>query len=793
MFMESIYCEQYLLDNPQLCSDSKFMFNAVSYDPKLIRYSGEKCYYDPDFLNVVFSKYKITLDDLYFNPKLCSNRFIMKFFPEYRMYCTYLSFDEKVEFLSDYLKNGYDIKTLPFFDSRFNHECDINRVVDFVDFFNSYIDQNDINNQEFYFHILDRLIDAVLNIRYSNGKKNFMFNSVVSLNNYLLNCFDSYFISGNYSYISNFINDVYVFLNYSLSFDYINDIVLKFYDFFMKNGFIDLSITGSFFNEVLNLHRNYFMSSNKDLVYKKICGSFDLSEKRKKSILVSKKLSIISSLISSRRFSDLGIDEKLYSSFIDGVIFSIKQNSDIKKIGFDDSFFEGLIDIFNSNGFLDDSNFDGLCSDQNVIDFICRKFNNLRLKFLNNVSFSDLNFNYYKSKYPFNYSNYLIYSNDVFYRNLSKIILGISDYSNINLCDDMHYMLYLVPFVDLFDEFKVESFIDMLSVYDTVKSKLDVSNVFDRLGEFISLSSVYCSIDSLDMMVLGNDILSKVGKESAHAYSDFYLKMLNRGYSYIPSISFDDGSYSYESGVFADINRLLIGHSLKAKSCINIGTDSFNELLLEPTGDVILVRDKSNVISRILLFRRGNLIQIVSNVNTKFPLSVYQEICNQIVSKSSIIGDNIDFVFVNCSSISSDISGLNVVKDSRFITNFPHADFFNYAVCLYSKENSVISFDDSFLGIYPKVRLGVIENPSSEYITRLRALDVLLENDFYKRELKKDLFQPYVSFNYIYSICGEDWYICVDKELNVEKLVLPICSCSRELVYGESKVKYYKK
>ena len=68
-----------------------------------------------------------------------------------------------------------------------------------------------------------------------------------------------------------------------------------------------------------------------------------------------------------------------------------------------------------------------------------------------------------------------------------------------------------------------------------------------------------------------------------------------------------------------DPERLLIGKKPRDTSCIDLlhpgGVKTYNEVLLKYTGDVILVRNQNhNLVSRILMFRRGNVVQLVTAV-----------------------------------------------------------------------------------------------------------------------------------------------------------------------------------
>ncbi len=779
--------EKDLIMNPSLCNVSFVMRQAVKGNPCLIRYSGEKCYFDDNLLNDVFKQYTITVSDLKNNPSLCGNRYIMKFLPQYELYRSYLSDDERISAINDCIKNNIPLVNLPFLNVDFGSKVDSLLLDDLVDVFKINKSQSDIDFQEECYHNLDKLINSVISIRYN--KASFKYSSIDSLNDSIYSSFVKS-NSSNYSPITDIINDIYSFTDHFLSYEYIMKNIYDFYIIYMCTGSITLDTTSIFCNNVLNRKKDSFFSNQKKSIIKDIIPNFSLNEKKKKLLLTSKKINIVSNYIKFSQYSSLGVNEDQYNDIINSIVHDIVNNKYINKKGVNISYndMEKIVNYFNTNGFLDYNYVSDLinCSNEKIISFICKKFENSKLEFVDNICLpSNLNYISYSalSKIGFNYNNFLIFDDLRYYDNLSKLVNYISSDSLEKVLDNRELIQpvkWLISYIDLFPELDVNTFINILSQYDVVSEKVLSYSDRDNLCDLINYSNIYASIDDIDVCALGQDIISVIGVDIAKEYLDFYIKMLYRKSTHIPSVSFSYDDHSFESGVFSDIERLLIGHKVKGYSCIKIGTDAFNEVLTGDNGDVILVRNELGELdSRIFVFRRGNVIQLVSNLNTKYSIKVYEEIAKQIVSKS--VDDNIDYIFVNTSSC-NDNKSYDVVEDSRFVTLFPHADLYNRAIKVFSKEGVDLDFDASIKNVYYKKRGSIINKPNPSIITRLRALDVIMETDSSIYEKKKCLFEPFYPQKYKDYYCGEDWYVAIGVDGSYEEVLLPI---DEEISYSE--------
>jgi len=773
-----------LIMNPDLRNVSFIMKQLISSDPNMIRYVGKSCCLNSDFVLNFLKKHEITVSDLYANPDICSNVFIMNHLPQYKLYRGYLKKEEKIDYLVSTLKSGQSITNLPFLYKRFGSSVDSSLLEELYNVLRIDRFEDDIDFQEDCFNKLDRFVEALVSNKYSSSR--FKYSGIDDINNSMLYAFDKSVTLKNYSSLVDIINDLSSFIGGGNQ--YVQKNVLDFYTNFLCTGSLDLSLTSDFCNGILNRHRNFYLSNYKKVYLKDLYSKFHLSSKKENLFYNSIKLRLITNYIRNSKYDLLGVSS--LDEIVNDVCSDIIKNKCVIKSGIDLSLIDSLALIFKQNGSLSLSDVSSLlsCSDLKVCKFIVRKFHGIKLRFLDNIVLSDdckcISFRD-KSLVGFNYNNFNIYDRDKYFYNIASVLVSIDEASLRKILKNgriISPIKWLILFVDLFPDFDVSDFISVMSCYDVVSEKImSVSSfdVMDNLDDLFSLSRSFSSCSDLEASVLGDDFISRIGNTSIKSYVDYYLSTLKRKKSHIPSVKFSMDGFNFESGVYGDIDRLLIGYNVRGISCIHIGSKTYDEVLLGDNGDVVLVRDSdNNVVSRIFVFRRGSVIQLVSNLNNKYSIDVYKEISRLIVEKAKGSGDNISFVCVNSLSC-YDPDSYDIMSNTRFITLFPHADVYSKVVVLYS--DGTLDFDCTPKCFYPKVRCDINYNSSDHVITRLRALDVILESDPLVKEEKRSKFVPFFSKEYRCVVNGEDWYIALKNDGTLEKLALP---GSREC-YGE--------
>ena len=784
--------ESDLLENPYLCDISQIMEIAIAKNPQLIKYVSDVCNLSYQLVVKTLTKYEITKEDILKNPALARNYSIMYNLPQFNLYSAFLLPEEKSQIIVEHLKNNKPITTdtLPFLDYRFGGNSDINNLSKLIQKFQLSINEDDINIQERFHQILNKVIDGIIELRYIQNKCFFKYTDIVSLNETILNMFVS--IKNESDDLMPFIYDIYYFLGETLSFDYLKNQIYHFYEIYKINNYLDLSLTSNFCNEILNQHRNYYMSTQKSKILRQLSFKLSLSKKKEETILNRRKLNKVSEYIKSKDFDKLKMTELEFIQILEKLKEDILNSRMLKKSGvkLPDENLDILINYFFEFGNISN---EIVCSTLEIsnfelIKFITSRFEQLKFKIASKVELTqdEMIIHEWDKKYEgITPIHYKIMDNERLLVNMSKLILQINDFSLNKILsnnDLLGEITYLLPLVDLIDELNLETFIKILANYEHIKIKMTMDKtiensqnyILDNIADLIILAEAYNSIDDITLFSLGKNIVKDIGENDSIKYLEFYKKMLNRHTSFIPPINLQSENYILESGMFTDPKRLLIGKMFQNDSCIDLlnsaGVKTYSEVLLENSADVILVSDEQrNLVSRILIFRRGNVIQMVTRSKDKFPIKLYQDIANQIIQQST--NDNIDYIFVNGTAVGLSVD--DMVEDNRFISKFPHADFSNRAFLLYSKNSNKLDFSISPKAIYEKPRMHMTTSPSENMLTRLRALDIVLEKDLMLKEEKARNFEPFYMKEYKMVICGEDWYIAITKDGNIEKLMLP--------------------
>ncbi len=801
--------ENDLLYNPSLCENRHIMESAITNNPKLVTLMTKEIYIDNYILKNALQQYKITKEDLEKNPSLTRIKQLMEMVPEFKLFSQDLTSDEKVSAIEDSLKKSYVLSTeaLPFLDEKFGGIVNVNEVNELLQYFKTNINEEDLNLQQNYLKALDMVIDGIVDMRYMQGKQSFKFPDIVTLHDYLVKQFDEVLRSNDYGLLSKCAKELESFTGGTIPYEYLNEQVLKYFNEYINNNLVTLSTTSNFCNMVLNQHRNYFTGIERLKILANIEEKMKLTSKKTATILSGKKIKKINDYIMYGDYQKFGITKEQFIDDIRNVLNAVMNNSEIKKHGITmDSSQIGYISFCFINGSLDDALVNKILGIDNneVSKFIVKKLEQIKYKYINNVNLTEEESYISKQEKSklggLNQTNYVIGDNERCMNNLSKMILNIDEKNIAKILDNkssLGEIAFLLPFVDLIEELNTETFINMLSNYDRIKDKIgstiDVSKdngvtmVLKHINALVCLADAYGSIDDITKAALGKNVASAISVCNCDRYLDYYKKMLEKDSGNIPPIKLETDGYYLESGVYSDPERLLIGDkfSLNMKpgehSCIQLGSVTADEALLEKSGDVILIRDaQKNLLSRILLFRRGNVIQMVTNASDKYTIGLYESIAKQIMEQSINSNDNIDYVFVNNTSCYN-ASDFDVVSDSRFISEFPHADFSGKAILLSSKkkmqglqeERLDLDFKSNPAAIYEKSRKQVSYHPSADEITRLRALRIKMESDLKLKETMARNFEPFYSDNYNNVFCGEDWYIAVKKDGTIEEFMMP--------------------
>ena len=792
-----------LNQNENLGKDSKLMKEAIEKDPSLIVFvKGEEVLEHSDVC-AALAKYTVTKKDLEEHPALCSNYKIMHLNPHLRSYNKYLSTSDKKAIIAECLQSGNfdDLSELPFLRKKFGGNYENDQATRIARLFYLDIDEENIEQQKGFYQDLDHIINAILSLRYENNRNNFLFSDIVSLHEEILNVIKKD-ANSTEPILKKFIDEIIEFTGEGIDVEYLNVSIYQLYEMYKKGINITLDDSGELCNYILNQHRNNYMSLEKRNIIESLKITFNVTSKKKELIYIGRKLDKISGLIAKKEYSILGISESDLNQIFDEIRTTLKNNKDLRKKGIDisDEDFLKLKNVFLQAGIMAPKAIEiilGEDLDNESTNYILKKFNNILYRLSSNVG---LNSNglfiskYEKKKLGFNYNNFVIGERDKCLNHIAELILSLDEkqiqsiliYTNgLSTLVPRNEIKRLIPFVQMFPEFDIKSLKSMIIFYSKIKEKIESTygagiDIVSKFEDVYRLAEGYSGITNISLAILGKDIIKKVGEQDIGKYLTYYLfRILPRKEGTIPAITFEKEDYIFESGRFDDTDRLIIGRTFG--SCIDLtnsaGKATYDECLASSNGDVITIKNKSTseFVDRILAVRRGNVVQLFARAYSGYSVQCYEEIAKQIISKSEIVGDNIDYVFVNDFSIPIPFRNCENIKysDSRLVKSFPHADLIDSAILVGRSKNSYfydienrIDFDISPNCKYLKVRKKISLDPSDEEIIRIKALDIYMNG-------KIQNLEPFYREEYTKVICGEDWYIAVKNNGEVEEVILP--------------------
>lgn len=807
--------------NPYLGNISKIMTIAIKHNPRLILYIQENCYLSTEDIDEALNSISISIKDLENHPVLCKNRFVMSRLPEFELYSFYASSTTKKNAIINYLKSNdiLSIQTLPFFDPKFGSTVDPIELQTFLMLIISSLNHNDINEQKRYFEILDKIIDGIINNRYMQKKRTFSYPDIASIKYEALTIFyHAKEKKDSRSLLTNLVNKLHEFTGMTLDIGYIEENILKCYQEYKESGRI--TIDTIFGNTVLNHQRNYFISLEKRKILSELSQRLQLTETKKNTIINSKKLEEISCLIFLKDYSSLGINETQLDEMIEMLKIVFRKNKYMNKNGLiiTDEMFEYLKERFKISGKISPDDVKtillpfGIQDDIEVFKYISKKFEQIRLKLLDTIELTEFETNLLleieKVKLAVNPSNFNILDMDRYYDNIASLLLALNENTLLDILSNkeyLHEINYIIPLVGLLPELDINFLVNLLSNYSFVRKKIIDTNkyflrtlttdiILSRFGDLITFANGYSKYNAIYYFILGEDIISQIGEDKSRAYVEFYVKMFERISGNIPPITIHTDELIFESGRYYDLNRLLIGR--KFNSCIDLtswssgGEKTFVSCLQEKPDDVILVKDANgNLKQRILIFRRGNVIQLVTQAGEfEYGKDICTEIARQILQQSKVQGDNIDYIFINDCSLTQNKESFLPVYDDRFVSDFPHADTNSKAYLIAdtfqtqplesnAKLNSQVQlpldFDSKPQCEYPEIRPEINYDPSDKEITRLRALRIILEKEEAKKRQMSSCFKRFYMSEYIQAVCGKDWYIALKKDGTLEELFIP--------------------
>lgn len=783
--------EKDLLFNPLLCKYQPIMEPAIMNNPSLIVYTEFTCSLSEECVNYALDNFLITIDILEEHPDLCGNYDIINKLPQFQNYSLYKTEQEKIDDIVKYLEenNIEGLRNLPFLRKKYWSKSDIDDKINLIKLLYEKIKTDKIEDQKNHFYFLDKLIDGVCSIRYHEQKDKFEFGDIASLHNYIVTEFIR--IQDKYSLML-LVDKLSEFTEQEISRDKLKDQIFTLYNLFLsRHTSLLLSDTNVLCNKILNAHRNSFFKYERKKIVNKLVNRLELTDKKQSVLNNRYKFPQIARLIKNRCYDELNTSEMQLKNFIKEARMRFYNNRRLKKNGIilSEELLDHLDQTFFENGTLKVSDLPSTIPLKSA-KYICNNYEKIKLHFVDSISLGTHKIN--RQGLNLDYNTFVIVSKNQNFIILAKLILTLEEdklKSIINNGKIISELKPIIPYVDLFDEYSLNTFINVLDTYPRVKQRiLTISQDYSLTSKFrdlVTLANAYSSIDDIHLFALTDKVVKVLGEEKSQDYLDFYLEMLKKKVCYIPPIYITDDNLIFYSGNYSDQDKLLIGKRYK-DSCIDLdnlaGMQTFKECLIGKCGDVILVKtkDKKEFAGRILLIRRGNIVQLIVKYGDNFSLDVYKKIANEIIRQSELVDDNIEYVVINHKAI-SDIENQVVLNNASFVLRFPHADLSSKVVLLASHSsqlnldeiNKNLDFNINPKYKYSKFRKKISYNPTEAEISRIRALNILLQDDIILREDMARNFEPFYSEAYDKSICGEEWYIARKITGELEEVILP--------------------
>ena len=806
-----------ILFNPILKDIAPIMEASIKKDPEILKYvtvlTGIQL--DKAVITDALSKYKLTEEDLLKNPDLCSIFNIMSQLPEYRLYSAHLTYEDRIEAIEKLLKEeSFDeVANLPFFKKELEGKASNYNVKWLLNFIYKKIDEENIFEQKRYQRVLDHLVDGVVDKLYYDNKNNFDFSDTVAIVNELKSSFYTAKEKNTEQPIIEFANKIKSFVNIDLkgkellSNNRLMDTINELYNKFLEDeNILYTNAAAVFYNEILNIHRNSYCSIEKSKILSKIKYMLPLREKKVISILNGKKIIQISTLLATHKYEVLGVTREYLKNRLSVVVNEIASNKDL--LNSYGKITPEKLEYFNAL-FLNSGQLDYLTiahtlgtTDNEIIHYIFKKYEQIKVDLLDRIELKkdDKHISEQQiSKIGLNVVNFKIVNKEKYISNIANLLLNITD-EDIELIKNsepyIKEILTIIPFMDLIPELNVELIIKILRNYGKIKSRMIGENSFivsdtvliSKFHEVISLANGYDLMNNLYDAILGHNTVEEIGIKDSKKYYDFYFRMRNKVNCSIPKVSGEYENIVYESGNFSDVDRLLIGKKYNY-SCVDLtntaGRDTFIECLAEDNGDVIMIRDKKTgeFIARALIFRRGNVVQIakiycIDGTTLYYADEFFQNIAQQIFDAANKVNDNIDYVFVTKEGIKK--TEFKEYENIFFETAFPHADLWKYSYLVAAnpkvKDKDVESNLDFFSKpkeTYLKVRSVVTNEASDEELTRIKVLNIAMEKDDIIKQKLEETFEPFYRRDYLQVLSGEDWYIALKENGEIEEVVLP--------------------
>ena len=807
-----------IIDNDELLNYDWFISLAFAYDPNVITLFKEEDLTNELCLDALSRGYKPNKEDI------LSNNFLYKFEPIINYIINndpplilLIKSDEryikqlKKEILSKYIYNG-----------RVDELYIDDKKKELLNLLNLSLDEDNINDQEKYSYLLEKIINKLCK-KYNNIKKeNIALNSVDKIDSFIKEYFRRYHSCDDLS------RKIYRYVNGTgdtikkeyISMDYIKKELTRLYDLFLNNK-LTFNESSGFYNELLNDIENKIENEYKKFLMKQVKSRLILSNKKTDSIIRGIKIKKVEEIIRDGLYQNINTSKEEMLNDLFNLRDYIRSIKDIRRsqVTITDDDFEFFENIFIKDGTIDIESINTRINNYEISKIIQNKYTKFKMKYIDNIDIygNDLQIlNQNKEKIDYNYNNYKIIDKNRICDNIADVIISITD-DRIEKIEENELLVIrkvatLLYFANLMDDFTTNDFINILVYYDKIANQINcnyddtINYVYDNIDTLITLSKKYSLVNDYAKYILSQKTIDEIGDTNVNDYLNIYLKAYTRNSSTIPKVKGRVCEYTYESGNFQDEDKLLIGY-VQPESCIKLdnlaGRETFKNTMLDKNTDVILIKDKNNdLVARTIMFRRGNAVILAPTVTKYYNKSeilndkFLSDISSQIIKKAKQKNDNIDFVFVSGESTGL-FKNYPCYKDQRPIRICPHSDISDNLYLINTSDRikrlnedyllKYVNYFEPIRTYYDEKENDIRTNRTEEELNKIKALRVELEDDpILRKELKKE-FEPIKLEDYKYIVSNNNWYIAVRNDGTIDEVMLPTCNLKDEFEFNRVK------
>lgn len=665
-------------------------------------------------------------------------------------------------------------------------------------------DEDDLNIQEKFYYILDKISDGIIKNRYLSAKKYFLYHDINDINEQVLSSFS--FIRENKEDsllgLASFLTNV---MNCGEYFDWCYQNLNVLYNYYEKNRDLSYDVSTDFYNELLNKREDSYFSREKEKICRYLCEILPLSKRKEESLKTSVKLKKIDSIFKKHAYLELGTTKERVEAKLEGFASYLSSLKALRKEGIviseaqchkmNELFLDGKLDILAVDEILFDV-------PSKIIDIVYDKYTQLKLEYLSfvNVSINELP----EHNLGYNYNNYKIVSQEKYIDNIMELLSNINEENALKIIELSNInpkMYLLIFFIDYFKEIEVKDVINILKNYPRIKknnSEFSSNDAFISLFDrVLSLSNAYQNSDDVVLACLGERVTSKIVSDEGrqvvkdpNAYLNVYLRMLKKSKTFIPPVYGEYKDFYYESANNSDRERLLIGKNCNG-SCIDIdlgGEEAYISALTKEDADVIIFKNKhtNEFVARSLCFRAGNYVVLapIYGVN-KIAEDLYnsellEKIVNQMFAQAEKKKDTLRYIVLTYEVGLLDNDDYREVEDSSLKSPFPHADldFSGYLIGNRFNDKDIrFDYKEMMLVSYntKREKIKTKDNLTNLDFNKIRALDVMFK-DYEEREILRKTFSFVDKEIYDDIYMGQDWYVAIKDGKVKDKVILPVNS-----------------